>query len=175
MTLELPQVLILVHRVTPSCRRRDIEPSRRRRSAPARAAGIVSIRVLAARPLVVAACLTLALSACGQSRPSAADDVVVSWDGTPTPVAGVPAIATIRLRDGAGRPVRGASVSVEAHMAHPGMAPVIEKATERADGAYQVNLTLTMTGDWIVLVKGTLPDGRRLDQRLDIRNVRPSS
>jgi hypothetical protein len=31
-----------------------------------------------------------------------------------------------------------------------------------------------MAGDWIVLVAGTLPDGRTVSDRFDIAGVRPS-
>ncbi len=133
--------------------------------------GVAARRAVLWRVLA-AACL--GALACGRPASPPADDVAASWSVRPAqPVAGLPAIGEVRLRDRAGHPVRGAAVSVEAHMAHPGMAPVLAAASERPDGVYEVALTLSMAGDWIVLVKGTLPDGRRLNRRFDIANARP--
>lgn len=80
----------------------------------------------------------------------------------------------VTLRDAARRPVRGAKLQVEGHMSHPGMAPVIAKAAERADGVYEVQLQFTMRGDWILLVTGELPDGRRINHRVDVTTTGPS-
>jgi hypothetical protein len=52
-------------------------------------------------------------------------------------------------------------------MTHPGMAPVLSTAVERDAGVYQIPLQLTMPGSWILLLTGTLPDGRGLDHRID--------
>lgn len=88
---------------------------------------------------------------------------------TPTPpIAGGETRVEVTLRDDTRRPVRGANLQVEAHMSHPGMAPVIAPVTERGDGVYEVRLQFTMAGDWIVLVTGGLPDGRILNHRIDI-------
>jgi hypothetical protein len=71
------------------------------------------------------------------------------------------------LRDRDGEPIRGARLRLEGHMAHPGMAPVIATAEERDAGVYQIRLQFTMPGSWILLLTGTLPDGRGLDRRID--------
>ena len=52
------------------------------------------------------------------------------------------------------------------------MAPVIGQATERREGVYQVPLRFSMSGEWIVTVKGTLADGRRFDRRIETVTVR---
>jgi len=59
-------------------------------------------------------------------------------------------------------------------MSHPGMAPILAVAEERGDGVYLVRFQFTMAGDWVVLVKGSLPDGRMVSHRVDIADVRPS-
>ena len=69
------------------------------------------------------------------------------------------------MRDAAGHPVPAAVLEIEAHMEHPGMAPVIVRAGESAPGVYGARLSLSMAGDWVVFVTGTLPDGRRLRHR----------
>jgi hypothetical protein len=104
-----------------------------------------------------------------------AEDVSVEWKMTPTqPVAGTPVLGEMTLRDHRRRPVRGARLQVEGHMSHPGMAPVIAAVAERGEGVYEVRLQFTMSGDWIVLVTGSLPDGRRLNHRIDVIHARPA-
>jgi hypothetical protein len=71
----------------------------------------------------------------------------------------------LTLRDAAGQPVPAAVLDIEAHMEHPGMAPVVARASETAPGVYGARLSLSMAGDWVVFVTGTLPGGRRLRHR----------
>lgn len=56
-------------------------------------------------------------------------------------------------------------------MSHAGMVPVFAEAKEIAPGRYQSIMRLSMAGDWYVLVHVTLPDGRELDQQVDIKGV----
>ena len=90
------------------------------------------------------------------------------------PTVGTPALGEITLRDRARRPVDGARLQVVGLMSHPGMAPVIAAVAARGDGVYRVQLQFTMSGDWILLVTGSLPDGRRLSHQIDIANARPA-
>ena len=70
---------------------------------------------------------------------------------------------TIQLRDPAiGRPLRGARLNLEAHMSHPGMAPVVSALSEGQDGQYHATLPLTMTGEWQLVTSGALADGQRV-------------
>jgi hypothetical protein len=131
-------------------------------------------RARAPLPVIAAVvCGTLG-TACGRHA-AIAEDVSVEWKMTPTqPIAGTPSLGVLTLRDGARRPVDGARLQVVGQMSHPGMAPVVATVTERGDGVYQVDLRFTMNGDWILLVSGSLPDGRRLNHRIDIANRRPA-
>ena len=90
------------------------------------------------------------------------------------PVTGTETIAVITLQDEKKQPVRVATLQLEGHMAHPGMAPVTSGVTERADGTYESRLQFSMAGDWILVVTGELPDGRRITQRLELTGVRPA-
>ncbi len=108
------------------------------------------------------------------ARPVPAPDVKFEWTITPqSPIAGDDLLLTMRLRDARAAPIAGATLAVQAHMSHPGMAPVLARAEERADGEYQVRLRLTMPGDWLLLVSGTLRDGASVSQRIDLPGVRP--
>jgi hypothetical protein len=103
--------------------------------------------------------------ACGGSRGAA--DVAVSWQIEPErPAPGTPTTATIVVRDAAGRPVAGAQLRLEAHMDHPGMAPVLAELAERNPGVYGARVTLSMAGAWTLVADGILPDGRRLTRTL---------
>ena len=113
--------------------------------------------------------LTLgSLAGAGCGRPVAsAEDVVVEWTLRPsTPLVDGETVAEIALLDRARRPVVGARFRVEAHMAHPGMAPIIETAVERGNGAYVAHLRFPMAGNWILFVKGELPDRRPINRRV---------
>ena len=115
--------------------------------------------------LAAVAVLTLACS-CGQvpEPPGAA----AIWTLSPAaPRLGVPAEAQAILSFGSGvRPVLGATLDFEAHMSHPGMAPVVVRATERQPGCYVASIQFSMSGDWVVFVSGTLSDGTSLRQRI---------
>jgi hypothetical protein len=101
--------------------------------------------------------------------------VTIAWTIKPTPpVAGLATHAILLLRDRAHEPVRGARLQVAARMSHPGMAPVIAAATEGPDGMYDAQLDLTMTGDWILQVTGTLSDGGTINQQIEVATARPT-
>jgi hypothetical protein len=105
--------------------------------------------------------------------PPAINDVTVEWKMTPTPTGvGVLTLAEVTLRDGERRLVRGATIQIEGHMSHPGMAPVIVPATERGEGIYAAQLQFSMNGEWVLLVTGSLPDGRRLSRQVAVANVK---
>jgi hypothetical protein len=62
-------------------------------------------------------------------------------------------------------------VGLEADMSHPGMAPVFCEAREVAPGRYQGSLEFGMSGDWVVLIHVTLPDGRTLERDVNVTGV----
>ena len=117
---------------------------------------------------MLAAALAASPLSAGCHREARAD-VRIEWSVAPArPVVG-PAVLTLRVLDTGARAVRGARLRVEGHMSHPGMAPAIASAIEREDGAYEAELQLTMPGDWILLITGTLSNGRRVEHRIDLR------
>ena len=113
---------------------------------------------------------TLAPAACSGGEASAR----LSWTLSPGSPAVGPATLTVTLRDTAGSAVTGAKVRLESHMSHPGMTPVLAAAAEREPGVYVAPFNFTMPGDWVLVVSAALPDGGRVEQRIDVAGVRPS-
>lgn len=60
-------------------------------------------------------------------------------------------------------------------MAHPGMTPVVTEMTESGPGTYEARLAFSMAGDWQLVVTGTLSDGSRVTQQLELPDVRPAT
>jgi hypothetical protein len=138
--------------------RRQPRPRDLRRLAPPRARGLV----LLAAGLMIASCSGRATTA-----------ATLSWTLTPQSAAVGPAALTMTLRDRAGRAVTGARLRLEGHMTHPGMTPVVADAVERTPGVYVASFTFSMPGDWVLVVSATLPDGGRIEQRIEVANVGP--
>ena len=119
---------------------------------------------------VLALCAGLFLAGCRQS-PEPHADVTVAHEVAPDPPRVGMATITLRVADASGRPLSGARVSLEGNMSHPGMRPVFGEARELEPGRYQGPLEFTMGGDWVVLVRVTLPDGRKLERQFDVKGV----
>jgi hypothetical protein len=127
----------------------------------------VGRRLIAA--LCVCGCLAIGCSRRG------AGDVAVSWKVEPTPpVAGAATVVRVTLRHPDGTAAGGAKLTLQAHMTHPGMAPVTADVIDRSGGAYEARLELTMAGDWVLIVTGELADGRRITRELQVAGVRPA-
>jgi hypothetical protein len=115
---------------------------------------------------------TVWMVACSRSAaksPTSVTDKRIS----PNPARVGPVTVSFHLSDAA-RPVSGAQISLEGDMTHAGMAPVFADAHEIAPGQYRGNLTLNMPGDWVLLLHITLPDGRKLEDEIDLRGVQSS-
>jgi hypothetical protein len=122
---------------------------------------------------VVALCVgiwsSLALMGCHINGVS---DVSVEAELSPAPAMVGPATVVIRLREANGQPVRGAAVTVEGNMSHPGMSPVFAKVTAGDPGEYKADMEFTMAGDWILSVNAALPDGRTVEEQINVRGVK---
>ena len=118
--------------------------------------------------LLAACCLLLAGCARGgRDLPDVALDLAVEpWP----PRIGL-ATVTLTLADAEGQPIRGAQVELEGNMHHAGMVPVLAQASEVSPGRYQAALEFTMGGDWFILVRADLPDGRSLERSVDVPGV----
>ena len=122
--------------------------------------------------LLVAAAAALA-AAC-HNRPAPPHGLRFEWTLAPAPAAVGPATVELRVKDAGGHPVAGAVLHVEAQMSHPGMEAESSAFTDRGNGRYDAAVQFTMPGDWILLVRGSLPDGTPVEHRIDVRRVRPS-
>jgi len=116
--------------------------------------------------------IVLLAIACSRSAAKSSASVT-DKEVSPNPARVGPVAVSFHLSH-ATQPVSGAQVSLEGDMTHAGMAPVFADAHEVAPGQYQGNLTLNMPGDWVLLLHITLPDGRKLEDQIDLRGVQSS-
>lgn len=118
-------------------------------------------RLLTGGALVAA----MVFAACRPSAP--ADELTVRWQLQPAaPIVGREAAADVTIELSNGRPVLAARLTLEGHMSHPGMAPVVVPLTDAGGGRYRAAVTLTMSGAWVMLVSGELADGQAVRQRV---------
>jgi hypothetical protein len=102
-----------------------------------------------------------------------ANDIVVEHLIAPSPPKTGPATITLRLLDSRGVPQAGARISLEGTMTHAGMKPVFSVTREVSPGRYEASLEFTMAGDWIIIIDAALPDGRRIERRVEVKSVEP--
>lgn len=112
------------------------------------------------------------MSACHQSV-GAREAIEVRHTVKPTPVRAQHALLVLELVGHDGKDLGGAQIQVELDMAHPGMAPKFSEAKEGTPGHYSADLDLDMAGDWVVVVKARLADGRRLERQFALQGVQP--
>jgi hypothetical protein len=120
---------------------------------------------------LIAALAAFALAAgCGGAPDGASLALTVS---PAAPMVGTPATLRMSLRRADGTPLPATSVRVEAHMAHPGMPPVLPHVVQTGEGRYESRLQFSMAGDWLIAVTGDLPDGRRFTLQAPVSGVKP--
>jgi hypothetical protein len=99
------------------------------------------------------ALVALVLAACGAPPPL---PVATSSAGTVAELKVIPSppvpleetILELTLRDGAGRPIVGASVAMDLTMPAMAMPPNHPEVAEVGDGVYRARAVFTMAGDW---------------------------
>jgi hypothetical protein len=100
-----------------------------------------------------------------------APSLVMRHEVAPQPPKVGPSTITVSLSDADGKPISGVRVKLEGNMSHPGMNPVFADAREIGSGRYQASIEFTMGGDWIVFVKGNLPNGQKLEREFEVKGV----
>jgi hypothetical protein len=134
----------------------------------------VLLRQKPARWLAGLVCaVTLLIASCSRSVESSAL-VTIQHEISPEPARVGPAMVTLRFTDATGKPITGAHIAVEANMSHAGMSPLFSEAKEAELGRYQAHLEFQMAGDWVILLDVTLPEGKKLERQIDVRDVRPN-
>jgi hypothetical protein len=118
--------------------------------------------------------LPLLLASCGRGAKDLSG-VAVDLAIEPLPPRIGPATVIVTLHDVDGLPMNGAAVELEGNMHHAGMVPVFAEATEVAPGRYQAEFKFTMGGDWFILVRADLPDGRSMERQIDVPGVQAPS
>ncbi len=108
--------------------------------------------------MLALATLVLAVVSCAPAAQPVPDvDVELTFE--PAPFVG-PTSCRVRLTDLEGQLVAATRVELEGNMDHAGMLPVFAQAEELASGEYVALLEFTMGGDWFILVRAQLEDGR---------------
>jgi hypothetical protein len=121
--------------------------------------------------IALCACLLFAQACRQKSVPVA--DLNLEHQISPQPPRVGPVAITLRITDGAGKPVTSARISIEGNMSHAGMTPVFAEASEMGDGRYRATMDLSMAGDWIVVARATLQNGRKIEHQFEINGVAP--
>jgi nitrogen fixation protein FixH len=129
---------------------------------------------IARHGLAVAGLLLCLVAACNGR--STAEDFRITWALDPSaPSTSTDTVVRLSIADRDQRPITGARLRLEAHMPHPGMAPVVTELTERGPGEFDARLRFTMAGDWSLVLTGVMPDGRRLTEQTRVAGVRASN
>jgi hypothetical protein len=101
-------------------------------------------------------------------------DLNLAHEVSPQPPRVGQVTITLTLTDGSGKLLSGARIRLEGNMSHPGMAPVFADASETDPGHYRARMDLSMAGDWYVIARVSLPNGRRLDEQFELNGVMPA-
>lgn len=132
--------------------------------------GVIGLRLLGVLLLIH---LVLGAGLGCQSSGDNQRDIQISWEVEPNPPQVGAATINLALQDSTDRPVEGAQVTLEGNMSHPGMQPVIARATEEQAGTYSAEMDITMAGDWFIIVTSTLEDSTVVEHQIHLPGVRP--
>ncbi len=121
--------------------------------------------------LALALCAGAFLSGCRKTVEQA-PGLEIRHELAPQPPTVGPSTIILSLADAAGKPIAGARVNLEGNMSHPGMTPVFAEAREIEAGRYRASIEFTMGGDWVMLVRVNLPDGRKFEREFEVKGVR---
>lgn len=122
--------------------------------------------------LVVLLAILILLAGCRRAGQNDLAGIGVNVTVNPNPPQVGQAAVTVTLSEADGQPITGAEVELEGNMTHAGMAPTLAQPSEVSPGRYEAALDFTMAGDWFILVRATLPDGRKLERQVDVPGVK---
>lgn len=114
--------------------------------------------------VLLALLASMTLTSClGRADSTSGSGVVITMATSPAKGATPPTHIEVTLKDDAGQPLDGATVTIRGDMTMAGMAPIVTTATAAGHGRYVAGpLTFSMGGDWVISVSGKLADGRPL-------------
>jgi hypothetical protein len=116
--------------------------------------------------------LALCCTACHNRRPAEpADDVKVELTTDPDPPQVGCAIMKIKVSDSDGKPIRVATLKLEGNTNQAGMKPVLAEPQETDPGHYETIFPFMKGGDWVILISGTLSDGRKFEKKVELPGV----
>lgn len=116
--------------------------------------------------------ILILLTGCRRAGQNDLADIGVNVTVNPNPPQVGQATVTLTLSEADGQPITGAKVELEGNMTHAGMAPTLTQPNEVSPGRYEAPLEFNMAGDWFILVRATLPDGRKLERQVDVPGVK---
>ena len=116
--------------------------------------------------LAILLIFALALVGCRQSAQNTTAGIDIDLQAEALAVGETTLVIT--LTDASGQPVSAQKVEVRGDMNHAGMQPVLAESSADKNGAYELPFEWTMSGDWIVTVKATMPDGAVAEERFDL-------
>lgn len=111
----------------------------------------------------------LVLPACTQVQAGPELAIALELDPDPPSAGDTKFVLVVRTPEGVA--IEGAEIRVEATMSHAGMVPEFATCTETEPGRYAGSFEFTMGGDWILIVDVGLPDGRAVEEVLEIPGV----
>lgn len=114
--------------------------------------------------------LGLALSSCGGVAGGQGQDggVDIAFASDPNPPSVGPSHLDVTLTGAGGQPLDGATVKIEAHIGEVCMQPLRVSLRAGESGTYGGPFNWTAGGDWIMVVKATLPDGQELEREFNV-------
>lgn len=98
-------------------------------------------------------------------------DLKMTHEISPQPPRVGPVTIMLKLTHISEGPVAGARIAIEGNMSHAGMSPVFAEAKETGGGSYRAVMELSMAGDWVVVARATLPNGRKTEYQFEINGV----
>lgn len=116
--------------------------------------------------------ILILLAGCRRAGQGDLPNVGVNVTVNPNPPPVGQATVTVTLSEANGQPITGAKVELEGNMTHAGMPPTQAQPQEVSPGRYEAPLDFSMAGDWFILVRATLPDGRKLEHQVDVPGVK---
>ena len=122
--------------------------------------------------LILLLTLSTGLAACQRGNRGDITEIELDITISPAPPAVGQAMVTLELTDEDGKPITSANLELEGNMSHAGMVPVFAQAVELGEGRYEAPIQFTMGGDWFILVKANLPDGRKMERQVDVPGVK---